>query len=79
MSILTLRTLENMYSIQLLIHLTRREEENRVFFIFKCVTVDFKLSPFCRLQYVPENLLPVYRDKIVPLSDILTPNQYEAE
>uniref|UniRef100_H3CJ93 Pyridoxal kinase n=1 Tax=Tetraodon nigroviridis TaxID=99883 RepID=H3CJ93_TETNG len=30
-------------------------------------------------MYVPENLLPVYREKIVPLSDILTPNQFEAE
>uniref|UniRef100_A0A671XG21 Pyridoxal kinase n=1 Tax=Sparus aurata TaxID=8175 RepID=A0A671XG21_SPAAU len=29
--------------------------------------------------YVPENLLPVYRDKVVPLADILTPNQFEAE
>lgn len=33
----------------------------------------------CLFQYVPENLLPVYREKIVPLSDILTPNQFEAE
>lgn len=33
----------------------------------------------CIFQYVPENLLPVYREKIVPLSDILTPNQFEAE
>ncbi|KAG8000755.1 Pyridoxal kinase, partial [Nibea albiflora] len=30
-------------------------------------------------MYVPENLLPVYRDKIVPLADILTPNQFEAD
>lgn len=30
-------------------------------------------------MYVPENLLPVYRDKVVPLADILTPNQFEAE
>lgn len=30
-------------------------------------------------MYVPENLLPVYKEKIVPLSDILTPNQFEAE
>lgn len=35
--------------------------------------------PVCLFQYVPENLLPVYREKIVPLSDILTPNQFEAE
>ncbi|KAM3607292.1 uncharacterized protein V6R79_005269 [Siganus canaliculatus] len=30
-------------------------------------------------MYVPEVLLPVYRDKVVPLADILTPNQFEAE
>ncbi|KAM6984980.1 pyridoxal kinase-like [Aplochiton taeniatus] len=31
------------------------------------------------VMYVPENLLPVYRDKVVPVADILTPNQFEAE
>ncbi|XP_068602475.1 pyridoxal kinase-like [Brachionichthys hirsutus] len=30
-------------------------------------------------MYVPEDLLPVYRDKVVPLAHILTPNQFEAE
>uniref|UniRef100_A0A3Q0RW49 Pyridoxal kinase n=1 Tax=Amphilophus citrinellus TaxID=61819 RepID=A0A3Q0RW49_AMPCI len=30
-------------------------------------------------MYVPENLLPVYKDKVVPLADILTPNQFEAQ
>ncbi|EDO42065.1 predicted protein [Nematostella vectensis] len=30
-------------------------------------------------QYVPEELLPVYRDHLVPLADIVTPNQFEAE
>uniref|UniRef100_A0A2P2IA92 Pyridoxal kinase n=2 Tax=Hirondellea gigas TaxID=1518452 RepID=A0A2P2IA92_9CRUS len=30
-------------------------------------------------MYVPAELLPVYRDNIVPLADIITPNQYEAE
>ncbi|CAG4971845.1 unnamed protein product [Colias eurytheme] len=29
--------------------------------------------------YVPEEILPVYRDDVVPLADILTPNQFEAE
>lgn len=43
-----------------------------IFFFFKCC--------ICYLfQYVPENLLPVYKDKVVPLADILTPNQFEAE
>ncbi|XP_056145605.1 pyridoxal kinase-like [Lampris incognitus] len=30
-------------------------------------------------MYVPENLLPVYMNKVVPVADILTPNQFEAE
>ncbi|XP_053610087.1 pyridoxal kinase [Plodia interpunctella] len=30
-------------------------------------------------MYVPEDLLPVIRDIIVPLADIITPNQFEAE
>uniref|UniRef100_A0A8B9KVU8 Pyridoxal kinase n=1 Tax=Astyanax mexicanus TaxID=7994 RepID=A0A8B9KVU8_ASTMX len=30
-------------------------------------------------MYVPEALLPVYRDKVVPVADIITPNQFEAE
>ncbi|KAL5009528.1 hypothetical protein ScPMuIL_011833 [Solemya velum] len=29
--------------------------------------------------YVPQELLPLYRDVIVPLADIVTPNQFEAE
>nr|CAG4641014.1 EOG090X09AY [Eulimnadia texana] len=29
--------------------------------------------------YVPAELLPIYRDSIIPLADILTPNQFEAE
>uniref|UniRef100_A0A8C9TF57 Pyridoxal kinase n=1 Tax=Scleropages formosus TaxID=113540 RepID=A0A8C9TF57_SCLFO len=31
------------------------------------------------LQYVPENLYPVYKNKVVPVADIITPNQFEAE
>lgn len=30
-------------------------------------------------MYVPEALLPVYRNKVVPVADIITPNQFEAE
>jgi pyridoxine kinase len=30
-------------------------------------------------MYVPEEILPVYRDTVMPLADILTPNQFEAE
>ncbi|KAG9333403.1 hypothetical protein JZ751_012715 [Albula glossodonta] len=35
-------------------------------------------SALC-LQYVPENLHPVYKNKVVPVADIITPNQFEAE
>lgn len=31
------------------------------------------------VMYVPKELLPVYRDTIVPLADIVTPNQFEVE
>lgn len=30
-------------------------------------------------MYVPEDLLPVYKEHIIPLADIITPNQYEVE
>lgn len=30
-------------------------------------------------MYVPVTLLPIYRDEIIPLADIATPNQFEVE
>ena len=30
-------------------------------------------------MYVPKELLPIYKKTIIPLADILTPNQFEAE
>jgi len=30
-------------------------------------------------MYVPAELLPIYRESIVPLADVIVPNQYEAE
>ncbi|TSK17907.1 Pyridoxal kinase [Bagarius yarrelli] len=30
-------------------------------------------------MYVPQDLYPVYKDKVVPVADIITPNQFEAE
>lgn len=30
-------------------------------------------------MYVPEALLPIYRNEIIPLADIATPNQFEVE
>ncbi|XP_054707796.1 pyridoxal kinase-like isoform X2 [Uloborus diversus] len=29
--------------------------------------------------YVPEELLPIYRNDVIPLADLITPNQFEAE
>lgn len=29
--------------------------------------------------YVPEGLIPIYQNEILPLADICTPNQFEAE
>ena len=30
-------------------------------------------------MYVPKELLDIYRDKLIPLADIITPNQFEVE
>lgn len=30
-------------------------------------------------MYVPKELLEIYRDKLIPLADIITPNQFEVE
>uniref|UniRef100_A0AAQ6IP54 Pyridoxal kinase n=1 Tax=Anabas testudineus TaxID=64144 RepID=A0AAQ6IP54_ANATE len=32
-----------------------------------------------KYSYVPQNLYPVYKNKVVPVADIITPNQFEAE
>jgi pyridoxine kinase len=29
--------------------------------------------------YVPESLVQVYREKVIPVADVLTPNQFELE
>jgi pyridoxine kinase len=29
--------------------------------------------------YVPQELVPLYRDKLCPLADIITPNAFEAQ
>jgi pyridoxal/pyridoxine/pyridoxamine kinase len=33
----------------------------------------------CGQAYVPEELIPIYRDSLIPLADILTPNQTELQ
>jgi pyridoxine kinase len=30
-------------------------------------------------RYVPEELVPIYREEVLGLADILTPNQFELE
>ncbi len=29
--------------------------------------------------YVPKELIPIFRDELLPISDIITPNQFEIE
>ena len=29
--------------------------------------------------YVPKELLHIYKDKLIPLADVITPNQFEVE
>uniref|UniRef100_A0A4W6BQX6 Pyridoxal kinase n=1 Tax=Lates calcarifer TaxID=8187 RepID=A0A4W6BQX6_LATCA len=39
----------------------------------------YALFVFSLCDYVPQNLYPVYKNKVVPVADIITPNQFEAE
>ena len=61
----------------------------KIFTICKCMS-EFtwcpKLPDFTPIvdilflfKYVPEDLMPVYRDVLTPLADIMTPNQFEIE
>ena len=43
-----------------------------------CAVCDPVMGDHGRL-YVKEDILPVYRDEIVPISSVMTPNQFEAE
>ncbi|KER20942.1 hypothetical protein T265_10628 [Opisthorchis viverrini] len=36
-------------------------------------------QPSCFLRYVSPDLVPVYKEKILPLADVILPNQFEAE
>ena len=49
----------------------------------KCWQIVGDREPFvysgCYFQYVSGELLQVYRDKLMPVSEMLTPNQFEAE
>ncbi len=37
------------------------------------------IQQYVLLQYVPQELLTVYRDQLIPLADVITPNKFEAE
>jgi len=30
-------------------------------------------------MYVPKELLPIYKEEVIPIADVLTPNQFEAQ
>ena len=30
-------------------------------------------------MYVPEELLPIYKKEVIPIADVITPNQFEAQ
>ena len=30
-------------------------------------------------MYVPEELLPIYKNEVLPIADIISPNQFEAQ
>ncbi|KAG5677347.1 hypothetical protein PVAND_007112 [Polypedilum vanderplanki] len=55
--------------------IVRKLRENNPNFIYVCDPVMGDAGK----MYVPESILPIYRDEIIPLADIVTPNQYEVE
>lgn len=59
------------------VHLVQRfrlaAPARRLFFLCDPVMGD------CGRLYVPESIVPIYRDHLLPLSDLITPNQTEAE
>ena len=30
-------------------------------------------------MYVPEDILPIYKNEVIPIADVVTPNQFEAQ
>jgi len=47
--------------------------------IYNCFTVCDPVMGDNGKMYVPEELLEIYKNTILPLADIITPNQFEAE
>ncbi|KRX94148.1 Pyridoxal kinase [Trichinella pseudospiralis] len=55
-----------------IVHSLKRKNKDLIYF---CDPVMGDQKRF----YVPESMLPCYRDAAVPLADVITPNQYELE
>ncbi|XP_070568031.1 pyridoxal kinase-like [Ptychodera flava] len=51
-----------------------KQKNPKTLFVCDPVLGDFGVG-----YYVPKELMPIYRDQLLPLSDIATPNQFEAE
>jgi pyridoxine kinase len=48
----------------------------------KCSTIRYVCDPVLGDNgefYVPQNLVKVYKEKLIPMADVLTPNQFEVE
>jgi len=59
--------------LKLIVKIVKKLREQNPNIIYVCDTV---LGDDGHM-YVPEDLLPIFRDEIVPIADIVTPNQYE--
>ncbi len=51
----------------------------RALYTIVCIHVFSITAVLCVFQYVPPELLPTYQKEVLPLADIITPNQFEAE
>nr|XP_039270015.1 pyridoxal kinase-like [Styela clava] len=62
-----------------LVHIIKELKERNPNLIYVCDPVMGDTWNGKGKMYVPENIMPVFRDQVVPIADILTPNQFEAE
>lgn len=65
--------------LQKLVHIIKELKQRNPKLIYVCDPVMGDTWNGKGKMYVPENILPVFRDEVVPIADILTPNQFEAE
>lgn len=57
----------------------RKESRHFLLVFIICAAVCDPVMGDNGVMYVPAELLPIYREEIIPLADIITPNQYEVE